>query len=263
MLRGGRFAFHVALAVASVLLLSCWSKAPRDAATSGDPTGLTFLVVGDWGRGGAFRQTEVAKAMGDFADRTPVRFVVSTGDNFYAGGVTSVDDPVWRRSFEDIYARPSLKVPWYVVLGNHDYQGNVDAEVAYTKASTRWRMPGRSYTVTESAGPDSNIQFFCLDTSPFIEEYRKPGSSTRVSDQDPNAQLSWLEKELAASTAAWKVAVGHHPIYSTGPHGDSPALVRSVSCSWSSSNVANALMVRSWSFASWSLASWWSGVVWW
>lgn len=228
MLRRGRFASHALAAVAFVFLLARCAEAPRDASAPGAPSGLTFLAVGDWGRAGAFGQAEVAKAMADFADRTPVGFVVSTGDNFYDNGVTSVDDPEWRRSFEDIYARPSLRVPWYVVLGNHDYRGNVDAEVAYTKASERWRLPARYYTATESAGPDSRVQFFCLDTTPFIEEYRKPGSSLKVSDQDTGAQLAWLEKDLAASTAPWKVAVGHHPIYSVGPHGDSPELMRDI-----------------------------------
>ncbi len=228
MLRCRRFAFQSVVAISFVLLLARCAGAPRDASAPGAPSGLTFLAVGDWGRGGAFGQAEVAKAMADFADRTPVGFVVSTGDNFYDNGVSSVDDPEWKRSFEDIYARPSLKVPWYVVLGNHDYRGNVDAEVAYTKASARWRMPARYFTATESAGPDSRIQLFCLDTSPFIDDYRRPGSSTKVSEQDTGAQLVWLERELAASTAPWKIAVGHHPIRSVGPHGDSAELVRQV-----------------------------------
>lgn len=33
------------------------------------------------------------------------------------------------------------------------------------------------------------------------------------------AQLSWLKQVLAASTATWKIAVGHHPIYTCGYHG--------------------------------------------
>lgn len=226
MLRRGRLVLTALAAAALVLLAARCTDAPLSEKAA---TGLTFLVVGDWGRGGAFGQTEVAKAMADFADRTPVRFVVSTGDNFYERGVASVDDPEWRRSFEDIYARPSLNVPWYVVLGNHDYGGNADAEIAYTKTNARWRLPARYYTATESAGTNS-VQLFCLDTTPFIEEYRKPNSSLRVqvSDQDPVAQLAWLEKELAASTAPWKVVVGHHTIYSVGPHGDSPELVRAL-----------------------------------
>lgn len=32
-------------------------------------------------------------------------------------------------------------------------------------------------------------------------------------------QSAWLERELKASTATWKFVVGHHPLYSDGPHG--------------------------------------------
>jgi len=36
--------------------------------------------------------------------------------------------------------------------------------------------------------------------------------------------LDWLEAELRASRAAWKIVVGHHPLYSGGMHGGSPLL---------------------------------------
>ena len=87
--------------------------------------------------------------MAAWADAHPVRFVVSTGDNFYEDGVASVTDPTWKASFEDVYSAPSLlQVPWIVALGNHDYRGNVDAQIEYSKSSSRWRMPARSFTVT-------------------------------------------------------------------------------------------------------------------
>lgn len=40
-------------------------------------------------------------------------------------------------------------------------------------------------------------------------------------------QLSWLEGELkCARTTSFLIVMGHHPVYSDGPHGDHPVLVR-------------------------------------
>jgi acid phosphatase len=197
------------------------SETPAAAAGS-----LEFLVLGDWGRGGDTGQKQVAAAMAAWADARPLRFVVSTGDNFYEDGVSSVTDPRWKASFEDVYASKSLQVPWVVSLGNHDYRGNVEAQVEYSKTSPRWRMPARTFTVTEALADGTRLQIFVLDTSPFLDSYRSLVSRTKVAGQDPALQRAWLEKELAASTAEWKVVVGHHAIYSCGPHGDSAELVR-------------------------------------
>ena len=54
---------------------------------------LSFLVIGDWGRRGDANQTAVARAMGACAEASDPDFVVSVGDNFYEGGLNSVDDP--------------------------------------------------------------------------------------------------------------------------------------------------------------------------
>ena len=42
-------------------------------------------------------------------------------------------------------------------------------------------------------------------------------------------QLRWLEGELAErGGATWVVVTGHHPVYSAGDHGDSPAMLQQV-----------------------------------
>jgi acid phosphatase len=208
-------------------LLAAASFAPGASEKPATPAGsLEFLVVGDWGRGGDKGQKQVAAAMAAWADARPLRLVVSTGDNFYEDGVASVTDPKWKTSFEDVYAAKSLQVPWIVSLGNHDYRGSVEAQVEYSKTSPRWKMPARHFTVTEALGDGTRLQLFVLDTSPFLDTYRSLASRTKVAGQDPAVQRAWLEKELAASTAEWKVVVGHHTIYSCGPHGDSAELVR-------------------------------------
>ena len=103
---------------------------------------VNFLVVGDWGRQGTNHQRDVAVQMGKSAAALRSRCVISVGDNFYEDGVASTADPQWRSSFEEVYTAPSLQIPWYAALGNHDYRGSPQAQVAYTRNSTRWRMPG-------------------------------------------------------------------------------------------------------------------------
>jgi acid phosphatase len=184
-----------------------WARAAAPA--------LAFLAVGDWGRDGAFNQSAVAARMGEAAARIGARFVISVGDNFYEDGIAGVDDPKWRTSFEDIYAAPSLQVPWRVVLGNHDYHGDSQAQIDYSARSRRWRMPARWYSRKETAPDGARVEFFFLDTSPFLAEYYADGGAkVKVAGQDTAAQLAWFDRALAASRADWKIVVGHHPIHS-------------------------------------------------
>jgi tartrate-resistant acid phosphatase type 5 len=214
--------------LAAVLVLASVLVAQLSRSQNPVDLPLTFLALGDWGRGGAFHQQDLADQMAAYALKTPIRFVVSTGDNFLEYGVKSASDPLWKRSFESVYSAQSLMVPWYVVPGNHDYRGSVEAEIQYGKTSPRWRMPDRYYTVSEPIGHTSTLQLFFLDTSPFVGSYRSPVSITKVAGQDPKVQLAWLDKELSASTAAWKIVVGHHPVYSAGEHGNTAELIRDV-----------------------------------
>lgn len=181
---------------------------------------LSFLVVGDWGDGQS-RATAgaVAEAMGVIGQRHAISFVISTGDNFYESGVDSTVDKKWRTSFEDIYSAPSLQVPWYAVLGNHDYGGSAQAQIDYSKKSQRWTMPDHNFAVTRDfAG--SKADFFFLDT----QRIKGDNLLEILLHQDAERQLSWLDQSLAASQASWKIVVGHHPVFSGGRHGDSKLL---------------------------------------
>ena len=178
-----------------------------------DTTAFNFLVVGDWGRNGFFNQAEVARGMGVVGARVQSRFTVSTGDNFYTSGVTSVDDVKWERSFEAIYTAPALQSRWYSTLGNHDWQGNVPAQIAYTRLSDRWYLPAQYYAETMTLPDSTEVLFVFLDTNPlaYPEDYRRRFSDT--GDWDLDGQLAWLDETLAESDAAWKLVFGHHPIY--------------------------------------------------
>jgi tartrate-resistant acid phosphatase type 5 len=190
---------------------------------------LNFLVFGDWGRRGERDQVEVAAQMAKEAQNRAVKFVISVGDNFYENGVSSVNDEHWRVSFEDVYHAQSLQVPWHAILGNHDYHGDCDAQLAYAKTSSRWNMPTRYYQQSHPLTPDVTADFFYLDTTPMVKSYSRVGNMRdKVAVQDVPGQLAWLEAALAESKAQWKIVIGHHPIYSGGGHGDQPELIEKI-----------------------------------
>ncbi len=179
---------------------------------------ISFLVVGDWGESSHGQRT-VADAMGRVGADIGSAFVISTGDNFYSSGVDSVDDPQWTETFESAFSAPSLQTPWYAVLGNHDYRGSISAEINYTVQSPRWEMPARYWRQDIAVGSDT-ASFFMLDTFPITHLGAARARVPILGDShEAQAQLRWLEAELSASRARWKLVVGHHPILSSGAHG--------------------------------------------
>jgi acid phosphatase len=200
--------------------------------TEAKSAGLNFLVFGDWGRHGERDQVEVAMQMEIAANTMRPQFIISVGDNFYERGVASTEDPQWQKTFENVYIAPSLQVPWYVALGNHDYLGNCDAQLAYSRLSKRWNMPTRYFTLSRHIDAATAVDFFFLDTTPMVRHYwHEPIYREHVRTQDVPKQLEWFKDALAASKAPWKIVIGHHPIYSGGGpfgHGDTRELIKDV-----------------------------------
>jgi acid phosphatase len=195
------------------------------------PAGTNFLVVGDWGRQGTSHQREVAVQMGKSAAALGSRCVVSVGDNFYEDGVASAADPQWRSSFEEIYTAPSLQIPWYAALGNHDYRGSPQAQVDYSRKSKskRWRMPDRYFKISGAGIGAPHLDLFFVDTSPLVHKYREGVEgiiAANVASQDIEAQTRWLDHELGASEASWKLVIGHHTLRSGGSkHGETEEVI--------------------------------------
>lgn len=186
-----------------------------------DPAALNFIAMGDWGRNGADHQKQVAKQMGNIAAEVKAQFVISTGDNFYPSGVISPQDPLFKYSFEDIYTDFSLQWDWYLVLGNHDYKSNPDAQVEYSKISRRWKMPARYFAkkFAINGNPENQVLLAFIDTNPLIPEFYKNAEyGPNVKNQDTTAQKNWLIQTLADKDPSikWKIVVGHHPMYTGG-----------------------------------------------
>jgi 3',5'-cyclic AMP phosphodiesterase CpdA len=177
-------------------------------------SGYNFLVISDFGRNGYGNQKEVAKVMGPVAAASNVKFIVTAGDNFQISGVQSVSDPLWMTSYENIYDYPVLLQDWYPALGNHDYAGNVQAEIDYSQVSRRWRMPANYYTLIKE-GKDCSIRLVILDTQLIVRGIKD--SDPQFSLQNAKRQLTWVDSVLSVSKEDWVVVVGHHPVYSAHP----------------------------------------------
>ena len=213
---------RIAVVAASLLLAAnarCEKAEHGDVPEEGERGRVSFLVFGDWGWNGYNNQKELAETMGKEAKNIGAQFIVSLGDNFQVNGVRSVQDPLWRLSYEDIYTNPSMEKDWYCVLGNHDYHGSTQAEIDYTQVSRRWHLPSHYYAIRKQVGKGATVDMFFLDTSPLQRKYwSSPEQYPDLNKQDTTAQLRWLDSSLAVSKATWKLVFGHHPVFTGGMH---------------------------------------------
>ena len=175
---------------------------------------VKLMIGSDLGRNGYYEQKPMAELMGQVAEAIGPDAFLALGDTHHYIGVGSVNDPLWMTNYELIYSHPELQVEWCPVLGNHEYRGNTQAVLDYSGVSRRWRMPSRYYTrIFDEDGTRVKVVF--IDTTPLIDKYHeKTDTYPDVAQQDAEAQLKWLESELARDDKAdWVVVAGHHPIY--------------------------------------------------
>ncbi|MBU0499391.1 MAG: metallophosphoesterase [Gammaproteobacteria bacterium] len=177
-----------------VLLLST----PAQASES-----FVFAVFGDTGMGGR-GQHQVAQAMHRVCQERGCRFTLLVGDNIYDSGVSSVGDSQFLTKFERPYAIFG-DYPFYLIPGNHDWDGDVQAQIDYSSRSTRWRMPHFHYPVP--------------DLPPWLSIY---GLDTVRMDQ---GQVEAARNHLCGRPG-WRILFGHYPIFSNGSHGDSSRMIR-------------------------------------
>lgn len=164
----------------------------------------------------------VARAMDLYSRSNPPSFILGLGDNFYPSGVLNVHDEKFRTFWSDIFfPYETLRVPWYIILGNHDYMGCPEAQINFTTSNLNvggvWNMPNNFYKFSKSINDSFQVDFFALDTNASQRHVQRSHPQTI-----PNLQLQkhWLIDELQHSDARWKVVVGHHPMYTKGKgHG--------------------------------------------
>lgn len=163
-------------------------------------TEVELLVLGDMGTGDAL-QAEIAEAMNQYCEGRKIAAVIFLGDNFYPHGVKTVDDEQWESKFRRPYSLSCLqKLPFYALLGNHDYKGNPKAQIEYKGQNPSWFMPHRFYDIhfgklLNITMLDTNILDLC-------------GISTRCT-------LDFLMESLKEGVTQFRVVAGHHPVASS------------------------------------------------
>lgn len=208
------------LLLLALLLIGCRATA-QNADYSVFEDKFNFYLANDLGRNGYYDQKPIAELMGVMAEEVGPEFVVAAGDVHHYEGVRSVSDPLWMTNFELIYAHPELMIDWFPILGNHEYRGNTQAVIDYTRISRRWTMPDRYYT--RAFDEDGvTLRIVWVDTPPMMDKYRNDSLTyPDACRQDPAQQLAWIDSVLTAAKEDWVIVVGHHPIYAQTSKDDS------------------------------------------
>ncbi|XP_022109871.1 tartrate-resistant acid phosphatase type 5-like isoform X2 [Acanthaster planci] len=198
---------------------------------------LSFLALGDWG-GVSFTpyttpdELGCANQMGAIAKRINSTFVLALGDNFYDFGIrTDAHDKRFKETFEDVFTAQSLQTPWYIIAGNHDWRGNVTAELEYTKLSKRWTFPSLYYAFNHTIpGTKVKVAFIMLDTQvlcSILDEFSTPEELAGPLDKiAAEKEWQWVEEQLKATQSAdYVIVAGHYPVWSIAEHGPTDCLV--------------------------------------
>lgn len=166
-------------------------------------TTIHFAIIGDFGSG-----DDHEKAVADLVKSWKPDFIITVGDNNYPNGAAeTIDQNIGQFYHEYIndyhgqYGEGSPDIRFYPTLGNHDWlTPNAQPYLDY------FSLPGNERYYDFSRGP---VAFFALDSD----------SSEPDGVGQSSVQAAWLQKEMTASAATWKIVYMHQPAYSSGMHG--------------------------------------------
>jgi hypothetical protein len=207
---------------------------------------FSFAVMGDFGVGvkkpsdDDHRQREVADALDAAVSEYDVRFVLTTGDNIYAGGRflwmtrdNGDEDDDWFFTYFQPYRYILNRLPVYPCIGNHDsgeLESPDDRDQVMDNFYLRERFAGEDKYGRASIGPGlfyrfdfgRDVQFVCIDTS------KESFFSERLFEVPKH--FDFLESALAPTASdspRWRIPFCHHPPFCAGPlHRNTRAMNR-------------------------------------
>lgn len=183
-------------------------------APSAGTGSVRFIAFGDSGVGSTEQRQLAARMVTETFD-----FALHTGDVVYGTPAPSVPGgyPQLHDWYFNVYRDWLRTRPMYPSIGNHDDEANFAA-------------PFRDVFVLPSNGasaafPEHAERFYSFDYG----AAHVVVLDTELAFQNlkrRQAQLDWLEQDLAATTQPWKIAVFHRSPYSAGTHHGSDLAVR-------------------------------------
>ncbi len=184
---------------------------------------FNFILISDTGmKSENHRQiaSSAAEYMSQIIKDNKISFIALAGDSIHDNGVVDVNDPEWKFKVEDIFSGKALhSIPWHAIPGNHEYRGDPEAVVDYSKVSKRWNTPSRYYSIEQKIkGTKDEVLFVFLDTSPLVKK-RAEGFPEKITPDYPQREMEWFDSTMAASDARWKIVIGHQPVYANTTKG--------------------------------------------
>merc|ERR1719502_1010698 len=107
----------------------------------------------------------------------------------YSTGVRDETDSQFSAKFENTFTGQALQVPWYMCGGNHDYYGNITAQIAYTEKSERWKYEDLYFKEDLTTKDGTTLTLLSIDT------WRLNGGDTYVAHDPTTGRSSLRSRE--------------------------------------------------------------------
>lgn len=187
-------------------------QAGGSVITTGDPlfctapppgTDFSFAAFGDSGTGLKSQANLAAQLLRDYQDATPLAFIAHVGDLAYPKGEYEQFASVYFAVYKELFQH----IPVFATAGNHEYY--TDNGNPYRKLNV---LPVNGIPAQDAEKYYSfdwgDVHFVSFDSNP-----GSPVTTSRFQD--------WLQRDLAASKARWKIVFFHVAAISSGSHGSS------------------------------------------